>query len=241
MHPTAAGSRRPPSLPGTRAARGHRTRCSGLENRRVRRVHQDRLGVVLWCRRPSGGRTQVFRIESPAVYLPQPHGRCYLRGPGRDRTADLRPAEAARYRLRYKPIVGFSRPEPPSRTGYLTLPKRTGCRLPRSGWSGHPHRSWPPGTDVAGRRSAAGVCASVIRCGVEKDQRRRQSVGAGMRSWKWSREGGKRKSRPSRIGWAARASLAAASCATGPDRGSFRCRPGGRAARHRSWQSRRAG
>ena len=69
----ARGVRRP--LPGTRAARGHRTRCSGLEDRRVRRVHQDRLGVVLWCRRPSGGRTQVFRIESPAVYLPQPHGR----------------------------------------------------------------------------------------------------------------------------------------------------------------------
>jgi len=44
--------------------------------------------------------------------------------------------------------------------------------------AGRPHRAGAPSTGVAGQRYAAGGCASVIRCGVEKDQRRRQSVGA---------------------------------------------------------------
>ncbi len=48
--------------PGARAARGHRTRFSGVEDRRVRRVHQDRKMV----RRPYRDRTGDLLIESQA-------------------------------------------------------------------------------------------------------------------------------------------------------------------------------
>jgi hypothetical protein len=65
------GPRRPPS------PSRHLERQRGLEPR-TSTVEAWRSGLMNYCRlvvrRPSGGRTLVLRIESPAVYLPQPHG-----------------------------------------------------------------------------------------------------------------------------------------------------------------------
>jgi hypothetical protein len=84
---------------------------------------------------PVRGSNPVFRIESPVVYLPQPHGRCVrrypTRGPGRIRTADLRYAAPARYLLRYKPIG----PDPPIRAGPDHFPA---ARFWGAGYTCHP-------------------------------------------------------------------------------------------------------
>lgn len=169
MRPTAAGSRRPPSLPGTRAARGHRTRCSGLEDRRVRRVHQDRLG---WC---------CGAVARPGV---------------EPRSSGLRVRRSTFPSLTGVAVcVDLGGIEPP--TSALPRRRATDCATGPSwcsftsgapGSNGVSHAPKARGLPspslriIAGRPSAAGDCVSVIRCGVENDQRRRQSVGAYLRS-----------------------------------------------------------
>ena len=65
-----------------------------------------------------------------------------------------------RYQLRHKPL----RPEPPSRTGCLALPRRAGCRLPRSGSPGRRRNCRRPGLMSARRTDVrrAGALSSTV-------------------------------------------------------------------------------
>jgi hypothetical protein len=102
---------------------------------------------------------QASRLVSPRrpVRSPRPVAGVPRTGPGRIRTGDLRrPARAARYQLRHKPM----RLGPASRTRCLLLPRQ-------AGWPSPPFQM-PRLAGVAA--TPAGRDLSAVRCGVLNHQ-----------------------------------------------------------------------